>query len=144
MRKDHIRDYATEAFRFYAAVGGKDKYIDYLISDIQRETGSGVIKPTEAALISKEKLMESRTAELADLEAVEQALLILGMGCQGRHIVQAIEYVYFKDCDNELGRGDITERVHQAEINIPASESQIYRWLRKARELFAEERGLRL
>jgi hypothetical protein len=44
----------------------------------------------------------------------------------------------------EPDRGEISERVHTAEIQIPASEKTIYRWLGTARRFFAEFRGLRI
>lgn len=144
MKKDHIRDYATEAFRFYAKSGGRDAYIKYLIEDISKSKGSGVCNPTESALVSKEKIIESRAAEFSDIDAVDKVLVILDKSHQGYYIKKAIELVYFKDCWKDLSWGDITGRIHYAEINIPASQAQIYRWLSKARTLFAEERGLRL
>lgn len=144
MKKDHIRDYATEAFRFYAKTGGSEKYIEHIIQDLQKQQGNGVCSPTESALISKEKAIEARSAEFADLRAVDKVLSILDMSKQGKFIREAMEYVYFKDCDKEVEKGDISSRIHNAEINIPASERQIYYWLKKARMLFAEERGLRI
>ena len=142
-KKDHIRDYATEAFRFYAKSGGKEAYIKTLVDDINKSKGTGICKPTESALVSKEKVIESRAAELADIEAVEKVLSILTKLSQGEYIKKSIELVYFKDCWKDITWGEITERIIKAEIEIPASRAQIYRWLRKARELFAEERGLR-
>ena len=142
-RKDHIRDYATEAFRFYAKSGGKKTYIKNLVDDINKTKGSGTCSPTESAIVSKEKVIESRAAELADIEAVEKVLSILSKLSQGEYIKKSIELVYFKDCWKEITWGTITDRITKAETEIPASRAQIYRWLRKARELFAEERGLR-
>jgi len=72
MRKDHIRDYATEAFRFYTKSGGRETYTKYLIEDINREKGTGIFSPTESALVSKEKVIESRATELADIDAVDK------------------------------------------------------------------------
>lgn len=144
MKKDHIRDYATEAFRFYAKTGGSKKYIEKIAADIQKQKGAGIVNPTEGALIAKERAIEENAAELADLEAVEKAMHLIERLPQGGSILKAIEYVYFKDCWRELRRGDIKSRVHYAEIHIPASERQIYRWLSKARLLFAQERGLRI
>jgi len=143
MKKDHIRDYATEAFRFYAKSGGREKYIKNLIEDLERKKGSGICSPTEAALISKEDVIADKTAELADIEAVDKVLHALDV-CGYRVIIQVIEYVYFADCWRDIERGDISSRVHHAELHIPASERQIYYWLRKARRMLAMERGLRL
>ena len=144
MSKDHIRDYATEAFRFYAKVGGSKNYIERITADIQRQKGTGMVSPTEGALINKERVIGENTAELADLDAVEKAICLIERLPQGGSILKAIEYVYYKDCWRGMKRGEIKERVCYAEIHIPASERQVYRWLGRARMLFAEERGLRL
>lgn len=143
MRKDHIRDYATEAFRFYAKSGGEDTYIKKLVADIEKQKGAGICSPTESALISKEKVIEEHAAELADIIAVDKVLYALDV-CEHRSIIQAVEMVYFKDCWRDLEKGDISDRVHQAEIQIPASDRQVYRWLAQARKMVARERGLRV
>ena len=143
MKKDHLRDYATEAFRFYAKSGGKEKYIKNLIEDLERKKGSGMCSPTEAALISKEEAIADKTAELADIEAVDKVLHALDDRGH-RVIIQVIEYVYFADCWRDIERGDISSRVHHAELHRPASTASIYRWLKKARRMLAMERGLRL
>ena len=136
--KDHIRDYSTEAFRFYARWGNREIYINNLLLDLQKNKAVGIGSPTEAALMHKEMIMREYAAEIADLDAAEKVLRICGPD-----INKALNYVYFDEPDKELQWGDIKRRVHQAEIYIPASESSIYRWLKKARKMFAEERGLR-
>ena len=147
--KDHVRDYATAAFKFYAKEGSVKKYIEKMAeqmkqTDEQMGIQQGVCKPTEAALLRKERVMQERISEIADLEAVERTLHILGSLGSGREIRKAIEYVYFEDSWKDLEKGDIHNRVHHAEIFISASERQIYYWLKKARTTLAEERGLRL
>ena len=137
--KDHIRDYSTEAFRFYARWGNKEIYIQNLLLDLQKNKAVGFGSPTESALIHKEMIMREYAAEIADLEAVEMVLRICGP-----NIKKALNYIYFEDPDKDLQWGDIKRRVHHAEIYIPASERQIYYWLKKARYMFAEERGLRI
>jgi hypothetical protein len=57
---------------------------------------------------------------------------------------RAVEIVYFADPQRPLEKGDIEARVHKAEIEIPASRQSVYTWLRRARKLFAIERGLRI
>lgn len=140
--KDHLRDYSTAAFRFWARWGSRDNYVKYLLDDLQRQKGSGPCSPTEAALIHKEQLLQDRYAEIADLEAVERVIEI----CQMHYpdVYRTVEMIYLKNPDKPLEWGDIKDRVHQAELSIPASERQVYRWLRRARTLFAEERGLRI
>jgi hypothetical protein len=144
MSKEFSRDYATAAFRFYAKTGGPEKYIADLIADTQRQKGPGVTSPTESALMVKERILAERAAELADLEAVDRTMHIISMLEGGKEVRQAVEIVYFKKCWAEIQKGDIRGRVHEAELMIPASERQVYYWLKKARIIFAEERGLRL
>src|SRR5690554_1772112 len=140
--KDHIRDYATAAFRFWARWQGRENYVNYLLDDLQKQKGTGPCSPTEAALIHKERLIRERHAEIADLDAAEKIIDL----CQRHYpdIYRAVEMVYLQSPQRELEWGGIKERVHHAELTIPASESTVYRYLRKARLLFAEERGLRI
>jgi hypothetical protein len=144
--KDHLRDYATEAFRFYARMGCpthdelRQQLYDAALAANKREiTRSGNIsKPTEYAVINAERSVEERKGELLDILAVERVMLIAD-----RSTRQAIKIVYFADADKPLQKGDISMRIHKAELQIPASERQIYYWLSKARKMVAEERGLR-
>ena len=136
--KDHLRDYCTEAFRFYARWGGRDAYIKSLVADLQREKGGGISSPTEAALVHKEQVMREYAAEIADLDAVQMVMNV----CE-RDVRRAVEIVYLDKPYAQLEWGDIKQRVHKAELTIPASERNIYYWLKKARMIFAEERGLR-
>lgn len=147
--KDYLRDYCTEAFRFYACNGmSADKYkqkiYDEALEQQKRLEGkSGIGSPTEAAIIRAEAAVDEKLAEIKDMEAVEMTLAELHARAMP-YIVQAIKIVYFNDAGKELEPGDISLRVHAAELDIPASESSIYRYLRKARILFAEHRGLRI
>lgn len=143
MKKDYLRDYCTEAFRFYARSGGRSAFIKSIENDIIRSKGSGVSKPTEAALIRQEQIIAEHASELADIDAVSKVLVYLDI-CRHRDIIQAIEIVYYTDCWKDLEKGDISARVHKAELTIPASTNTIYRWLRQARDMFAKERGLRI
>jgi len=140
--KDHVRDYATAAFRFWAKWQGRENYVDYLLQDLQTQKSSGTGSPTEAALVHKERIIRERHAEIADLDAVEMVIDL----CQRHYpyIYRAVEIVYLRAPDKPLEWGDIKSRVHDAELTIPASQRQIYYWLKKARLLFAEERGLRI
>ena len=138
-KRQPYRAYASDAFRFLAREGGKNKYIEKLLDDMRRSVSkSGVSCPTEATLIHKEQVLRDKAAELFDLEAAEKVLY-----CSNKEIRQAVEMVYQKDCWKELEWGDIEARVHHAEIYLPASRAQIYRWLAQACKEFARERGLR-
>lgn len=124
----------------------KQKIYDEALFDYKKKMkGSGISCPTEAAIIAAENEVTQKLAEIKDLEAVEMALAEIRAKSHGnKAIVQVIEYVYFKDADKELQKGDIHNRVHFAEINIPASERSIYYYLSEVRTIFAEHRGLRI
>lgn len=159
--KNHIRDYATAAFIFYAANGrSADKYKEKIYQEALEkqskiEKSSGISKPTEAAIMRAEAAVNEKLAEIKDMEAVEKTLAELRaynsfyenssrlMRYERTNIVMAVEIVYFTDSKKELQKGDIHDRVHKAALEIPASEKTIYRWLGKARKMFAENRELR-
>lgn len=141
MSKDHIRDYATTAFIFYFQNGPLEKYKEKIIAEIVKNDGpsAGISKPTESALIRAEAELESKISIIQDLEAVEKTLLQLIT--QGRgDIVQAIEMVY----STPLTRGAIINRVIKTAATINTEERTVYRYLKKARKLFAVNRGLRV
>ena len=147
MKKDHYRDYATEAFRFYAAKGKpsyrnlKAQYMAEALGNYQREheKGSGIGKPTEAAVIYAERETEKKTAELMDILAVEKVYY-----SSKRTVREVIEIVYFKDATEPLCKGDISERVTKASLETFTSERGVYAILKAVRLKFAEERGLRV
>jgi len=147
MKKDNIRDYATAAYRFYKKIGESTELFKAQIREEYLKSyeggGSGISKPTEAALMRAEKAIDSRVAEVKDVEAVEKVIAQLKAG--GRSdIVKCIEIVYFQDADKELMKSDIQRRVDKAVLEIPCSERQVYKLLGQARQLFAMERGLRV
>lgn len=149
--KDHIRDYATDAFKFYALNGKsaekyKQKiYIEALESLKRKEENfikSGISKPTEQAIIKADEAVVERMSEILDMEAVDKVLAEFEV--RNKTINKAIEIIYFTDAEKDLGLGDIKNRVIKASIELHADERSIYRWLKKARELFAYQRGLRI
>lgn len=149
-RKDHIRDYATEAFRFYKSSGGAELYKDKIWNDALIRSqksdikNDSISKPTEAAVMRAQRAVDEAVSAIEDLEAVERTLDIIRGMKSGSAILEAVDTVYFTEPDKDIEKGDIQARVHKAEINIPASERTIYYWLKRARKMFAVERGLRL
>lgn len=149
MKKSHIRDYATEAFRYYAREGSpsyeelKEQIYQESLENAKKEIKEGrsnnISNPTEYACLQAEKAVEAKEAELLDILAVQNTLLICSP-----EVKKVIEYVYFIDADKVLEKGDICDRVHKAMGDMPAGENTVYRWLRQARNIFAHERGLRL
>ena len=113
MKKDLIRDYATEAFRLYARMGCPP---------------------------SKEIGGEGATA--ADLRAVCEVLRILALQGK-EEVIAAVRAVYFVSPRQEIERGSISARVEAFAVEYPTSVPSVYRWLRVARHLFGKVRGLR-
>lgn len=150
IKSDATRDYATEAFRYYAALGKptyeqlKQQLYDEILRKQKRELirVSGISNPTQNAQINAEREVERRTPELLDILAVEKTLDLLHLGNKPE-IIRCIECVYFPEPSRPIKRGEITERVSRACTEVYASERQIYYWLKQARQLFAAERGLR-
>jgi hypothetical protein len=147
--KSHIRDYATAAFRFYAMAGPASKYKQLIWNDaIERhrktEGNCGVSDSTGAAVQRAQEALDRAAADIQDLEAVELTISAIEQLYGGRDMMTALRMVYMTDPSREPDRGEISERVHAAEIQIPASERSIYGWLSYARKLFAEIRGLRI
>lgn len=94
---------------------------------------------TAYAVMQAEDAVAEMQAEFLDILAVERTLMQLDEAQR-----KAVEIVYFTKPDQELEKGEISRRVHQAEMEIPASERNIYLWLRRVRRIFAKERGLRI
>ena len=149
-KKDHIRDYATAAFRFYKASGGAEAYKNKVWNDALMKSqksdykNNGISKPTEAAIMRAQTAVDKAVADIAELEAVERTLDIISGKQNGRAMLEAVNIVYFTDADKALKKGDIHNRVTNASSNIPVSESSVYKYLKKARFCFAVERGLRI
>jgi len=148
MRKQSYRDYATEAFRFFAAVGGAKAYRqavwDRAIAMQQHVEGrSGIAKPSEAAVIRAERAVEEANAEILDLDAVERVLATLEVVPTGKDMLRALKTVYMAQPLRRLMRGDIEARAIRAAREIHCDRRTVYRYLAQARELFAAERGLR-
>ena len=149
MKKDNIRDYATEAFRYYAACGRKtadvckEQVKEIIYEQSSREivrSGSGTHSDSTAyRAMEAEDASCEMAAEFLDIIAVEKTLMQLS-----EHEKMAVEIVYFTDAKKDLQKGEISKRVHKAELEIPAEERTIYRWLGRARKTFAKERGLRI
>jgi hypothetical protein len=151
--KDNIRDYATSAFRFYARTdGGSEGYINRIKDEaIQRQfeleekVDSGISKPTEDAAVYAEAALKKAAAAIMDLEAVEIAISNIDhLRLNNRNVMEALKTVYMAHPKRQLKKGEISERVHQAELSLHFCERTIYQWLELARYFFAEARGLRI
>ncbi len=142
MKKEAMRDYATEAFRYYAGMGrpsfeqARDAVYRRAVRDVK-------MRDPQAVIVIGEKAVRDSMPMLLDIFAVDKTLELLRMG--GReYIVRAVEWVYFAEPRMPLRRGEITARVLKFCTANHADERTVYRWLRDARRMFASLRGLRM
>ena len=154
MKKDNIRDYATEAFRFYARKG-RPTYESLMAEIIQKADqeaqeelvggSGGIAKPTEWAVFKRDQALQRYEAELLDILAVNKVIAMLNINDTGQRILDAVEAVYFAHPYRDYERGEISCLVIQAsQEKLFCCEKTIYSYLKEARTLFAMERGLRI
>ena len=146
MLKTHYRDYATEAFRLHARLGSAAAYKRRVLAEAlsrRAEGGGSLGSPTEAAVVRAEAALAETEGTIRDLEAVERAMERIGRMRGGTCILRAVREVYEIDADRPIERGEIARRVDKLSLEMPAGPRSIYRWLGTARQVFAEERGLR-
>ena len=92
-----------------------------------------------ATVPQEEKLLSE--PEQADVEAVRKTIETLKRSGK-EYIVSAIRAIYFQNPKAPLRKGDISARVRKFSIAYPASEKQVYVWLKYARTVCAKCRGL--
>ena len=148
MLKTHYRDYATEAYRLHARLGSAEGYKRRVLAEAlarRAESGgsAGPGSPTEAAVVRAEAALAETEGTIRDLEAVERAMERIGRMRGGTCILRAVREVYEVEADRPIERGEIALRVDKLSLEMPAGPRSIYRWLGTARQVFAEERGLR-
>lgn len=121
MKKDWTRDYVTEMFRLYAQVGAAeyDRLCALANDDDERCT------PYAQDILAAGKTLDTLRAD--DNTLIERAVRAVYCICPSR----------------SARRGEISERVARFAVNHTVDQATIYRWLRAARDIAAEERGLR-
>ena len=136
MKKSSITDYATAAFALYYRYGcrGAEELSEYLYQRelLRHDRPEIAVKRAEATLVEYAPL-------IADVAAVEKTLNLLKQ-CGDPARYRAIEIVYLQS--GVINRKAISFRVRRAAIETPTTERTIYRWLKEARTVFAEFRGL--
>ena len=139
MKRDHLRDYATEAFRFYARVGklSGDEYLKAVRGSF------GCVENELQREINANHAANDAMAAACDLDAVKRTLDDLEFSGK-MHAAQAVRAVYFVMPSGKISGKVIAGRVRDFSLSCPASERTVYRWLSLARKVFARERGLRI
>lgn len=113
MKKDNIRDYATEAFRFYASNG-------------------------KINIRNTKNHHNYKTSEIADIKAVDKTLNEIS-----DEDVEILNIVYFSNPNEKIKTNEIQNRVIEASRKLYCDERTVYRRLREIRYKFAVNRGLR-
>ena len=141
MNKDHIRDYATAAFRYWASQGCPtyDEAVIKIKSKAERQS-AGIEKETALAFIAA--LIQKYSGELEDIRACEETFTYMrnhGKEC----VCSAVRDVYMAFPRKKLAKGELTGRVVRFSMENYYSERQVYYFLTEACEKFAEMRHLR-
>jgi hypothetical protein len=142
MKKDFTRDYVTEAFRLYAAMG-KPTYEDAKATIYKAELMNYKSFDPATAVQQAEIAVEKKEPMLLDILAVDKTIELLERG-EKPHIIAAVKAVYFAYPQQPIRKGDISDRVRHFALLCPTDERTVYRWLKEARLLCAAIRGLRI
>lgn len=136
MKKDGVTDYAVTAFALYARYDRRNEaeLREYIYSRelLKYDRPEIAIRRAEAAVAEKNALF-------ADIAAVEKTLTLLSR-CGDPDRLKAVEAVYISKSGNS--RRNVAMRVRAISREIPVAERTVYRWLKEARTIFAEFRGL--
>lgn len=142
MKKDFTRDYVTEAFRLYAAMGNPSyEEAQRKIYEIELSKRSDI--DPSIAVVQAEKAVKHNMPLLLDILAVDKTIDLLERG-EKEYIAAAVKAIYFTEPDAPLRRGEISKRVRYHALSCPTDERTVYRWLKEARLLCAAVRGLRI
>ena len=123
MKKECYRDYATDAFRLWAAL--KKTTYEEFVRGIENENEAG-----------------ESVATLYDILACE----ITWERLKNRNelICKAVEEVYMCEPKRPIRSHEIGARVRRFAFEQSVCERQVWNWLAEARKEFAKNRGLRV
>jgi hypothetical protein len=139
-KKEWYMDYATHAFVIFASLGcpTREEFENRIRQDCYNRLAlhepSFIVMKANAEVSSRKPLLE-------DIDAVNRVLDILKKQDK-QHIAHAIRDVYFVAPYGKPEHGVIVERVTAYAMKCPASTKAVYAWLKSARLLFAQIRGL--
>lgn len=142
MKKESYRDYATDAYIFWAEKG----YIsgaDYIDAVKRKAIARSKDAEPEEAYKYISVCVANNTASQKDLDACCRAFDFL-RDSNKDYICDAVKNVYGVCPHKALKRGEITGRVKAYACAANTDERNVYRWLAQARKIFAAMRGLRM
>lgn len=132
MRKKLYRDYAIQAFVFWAREGCPDaeRYMARIDEEAKKHR-------------DPEMYIASRMAEVYDIAACCEVFARFEEAGRSE-ICDAVRVVYMSKPNRKPKREEISERVVAFSLSVPASERSVYGWLEKALREFARCRALRM
>mgnify|MGYP003308744583 CR=1 FL=1 len=133
MKKDNIRDYAVDAFQYFAT----------LKCAPTKEAVRFVLQKRHLEQCPNERDCRALEAEMQDMFAVVDTIRILSAMENGNEILQTLHNVYFANPGEKLKRGEVENRILYTTFKTHISTATAYRYLALCRRTFAEERGLR-
>lgn len=142
MKKDFIRDYATEAFVYWARHGcpSYDEAVERVRARaLRRAYGSD---PQRASAYADAEV-DKAAAGLCDIMACAETFRILDNTGKGL-VCDAVRAVYMVEPWKKPKQQDISSRVFKFAMKVPLSERQVWYYLDEARKTFALMRGLRV
>lgn len=148
-----VKNYAIEAFRFYASIGEptREEYQKIVSDRVKR-----CRRIRRKGILSKEQLQELDAiekqikAEEKDILAVIRTLEIIKdkqndgkRNCSDKIMLALRETYMNPEYVMSQSKGIISRNVIRLSVSGGYGERSIYRWLNTAINIFAEERGLR-
>lgn len=147
MRREIAKDYAECAFQYYASIGKpsydslKNKYIDNALEEYKKAYNQKVSVDNLDNNIKLKKFIDSalksKKGELEDVLAIEKTLVLLN---DAEKI--CVDAIYFSN--EKLTTVTKSNLIKELYLSSSLTEKDIHGNLRKARILFAYERGLRI
>ena len=142
------RSMAREAYRFWAFVGGLERYRQLIIADIVSRdrigSSGGISKPTEAEVLRIEERYDACRGALSDLEAVELAFKQMAAMPNGKEMRGVVQRACCVQPSKRLVRNDLSARISIAAVELHISERTAWRMLAQACDMYAANRGLKL
>lgn len=148
-----VKNYAIEAFRFYASIGEPtreeyQKSVSDRLKRCRRIRKKGILSKTQ--LQELDRIEKQIQAEQKDILAVISTFEILNKrDCERKgECSKNISFVLRETYMNpefvlSQSKGIISRNVVRLSVKNGFGERSIYRWLDTAINIFAEERGLR-
>ncbi len=141
MKKDRIRGYATEAFRYWASVGCPT--YDEAVERIKRRAEAKAKgQPAEIRAAFVAACIDNRIGALLDIKACDECFRYFD--AHGKECVcSAVRAVYMAFPKKRLARGELSGRAVRFAMDNYYSDRWVYKFLDEACERFAEYRCLR-